>query len=348
LGWTNNEIKTPVDKPMIDGVQVYLNAVRSRHPDLVLGRNCYVELEFHCPDIHEYCWGKADFVYTNDYKTLHVWDFKNGVMDVEIIENAQLMYYGAAVLEWLELCKEDDIYWVVLHVVQPNGFSSDGPVREWVISADDLWYWMNETMIPAMDKALASRDTASGEHCRFCPARARACPQIIDDMYELEEIIGRWVVPTSNQINDWGKIMEMLKKTDAAPELTDDQCGYFKDLFDVAKIACKAVDDTVFGRMMAGKMIPGRKLVKAKSNREWKIGADIALMNTFGEKALMPRILKSPPQVEKLVGGEKMTARYAFKPDKGLTVARADDKRMAVDRDPAKGFKDQTKKGTTR
>ena len=147
------------------------------------------------------------------------------------------------------------------------------------------------------------------------------------------------------ETNQPEKIMDALKlnAADAAPELTDDMCGRFKDLFDVAKIACKAVDDTVFGRMMAGKDIPNRKLVKARSNREWKEEGYQALEDKFGDDAYTMRKIKSPSEVEKMLGGKQMTARHAFKPDKGLTVARSDDKRMAVNRDPAKGFKDVTK-----
>ena len=340
----NISTEIEVDAPMADGVQVYLNAVRSKHPNFDAARvvGCaWVELEFHCPDIHEYCWGKADVVFQDEARrVLHVWDFKNGFMDVEVIENPQLMYYANGILEKMELWEEVDR--VVLHICQPNGFNSDGPVREWTISTKDLWIWSEDVLVPAMDRALASRDTASGEHCRFCPARARACPQILRDMNELERMLIHIA-----RTNDPEKFMEDMKLNadDAAPELTHEECGRFKDLFDVAKIACKAVDDTVFGRMMAGRDIPNRKLVKARSNRDWKDGAEKELEKKFGGDAYTEPELKSPSAVEKMIGGKQMTARHAFKPDKGLTVARADDKRMAVDRDPSKGFVDQTKKG---
>ncbi len=331
-----------VDKPMADGVQVYLNAVRSYHVnfDAALAAGCaWVELEFHCPTIHEYCWGKADAVFLDEARrTLHVWDFKNGVLDVDVIENLQCMYYGACVLEKLGIWHEVDQ--VVLHICQPNGFSSDGPVREWAISIEDLDIWVGVVLTPAMDRALTSRDTASGEHCRFCPARARACPQILKDMDELETL-----VLFLTQTNDQETIMEKLKAKDAAAELTDTQVGRMLDLTDIGRIAGKAVGNIAYERSMAGHKIPGRKLVKARSNREWKDGAETDIEKKFGGEAYTEQKLKSPSEIEKLIGGEKMTARYAFKPDKGLTVARADDKRMAVDRDPAKRFKDQTKKG---
>ena len=334
-----------VDAAMADGVQVYLNAVRSIHPHFILAPeqggwiNAWIEFEFHCPTIHEYFWGKADFVYL-DQHTLHVWDFKNGFMDVEVIENEQCMYYGVGVLEKMKLWA--DVDQVVLHICQPNGFNSDGPVREWTIGTGELFDWKEDVLIPAMDRALTSRDTASGEHCRWCPARARACPQILADLEELERFVVRMA-----RTNGLEELMPNLKLNvkETAPALTDQECGRFKDLGDVFKIASKAVDDVVFGRMMAGHDIPNRKMVKARSNRVWKDEAEKELEKKFGGDAYTEPELKSPSAVEKMIGGKQMTARHAFKPDKGLTVARSDDKRMAVDRDPAKGFKDVTKKG---
>jgi len=326
-------IEGTVDANMADGVQVYLNAVRSLHSfDLDDSfQTAWVELEFHCPDLHEYFWGKADFVYLDeDDLTLHVWDFKNGFIDVEVIENQQLMYYGCGAFEMLELWGH--VHQVVLHICQPNGFSSDGPVREWTISNKDLQTWLDFTLIPAMDRALTSRDTASGEHCRFCPARARACPQILKDMDELERFVVRLA-----RTNGLEEVMSNLKLNvkETAPALTDKEVGRYKDLYDVAKIANKEVDNIIFGRMMAGKEIPNRKLVKARSNRTWKGDAGPLLREKFGRQALVPEAIKSPSEVDKMIGGKQMTARHAFKPDKGLTVARSDDKRMAVDRDPS-------------
>ena len=74
---------TVVTKEMADAVQVYVNAVRKRHPKLqspLLCMDAYIELEFYCPSIHEYCWGKADFAFYEweENRTLHAWDYKHG------------------------------------------------------------------------------------------------------------------------------------------------------------------------------------------------------------------------------------------------------------------------------
>ena len=316
------------DKPMADAVQVYLNAVRSVHLDRNQG-NSWVEREFYCPDLHEYFWGKTDFVFldvaasNSNGPVLHVWDYKHGAgIVVEVVQNPQLMYYACGALEDLDLWF--DVESVVLHIAQPRGFHFDGPLREWTIGTDDLEGWKDLVLIPAMDRALVSKDTASGEHCRFCPARARACPQLLKDFDEMEKLM-------------------RLDEKNTAKELTNAQVGRFLDLLDVAKIAGKAAGKTAFARMEAGKKIPGRKLVKQRSNREWREEAEAALKEKFGDRAYTQPELKSPPKIEELLEGGKMTAQYAFKPDKGLALAREDDKRMAVTKDMKALFESKEK-----
>ena len=310
----------PVDKDMADAVQVYLNAVRSAHPDRNQG-NSWIEREFYCPNLHKYFWGKADAVYIDD-TVLHVWDYKHGVgIVVDAQENAQLMYYACGVIEDLDL--EDKLEVVVLHIVQPRGFHWEGPIREWSILIDDLGRWMYEELVPAMDKALVSTETKSGEHCRFCSARGRACPQIIKDYEELEML---------------------LQKKNSAKELTNAQVGRFKDLYQIAKIANKEHTETAFSRMMAGKYIPGWKLGKSRANRNWKDDAEVALKKKFGKKAMTEPVLKSPSKIEELPEGKKYTTRYAFKPDKGMTVLKASDPRPATNVNLKSLFKSKGKK----
>ncbi len=318
-----------VDKEMADAVQVYLSAIKGAHPifEPALANNIWwVEMQFYCPTIHEYFWGQADFVclYHRE-RELHSWELKYGAgIVVEVEQNPQLMYYAAGVLEKLNLW--DEINKVVLHVAQPRGFHFDGPIREWTITTGELKAWTFDELVPAMDRALTSRETASGEHCRFCPARGRACPQLLKDFDELEELL-----------------MQLSKK-DSADELDSSEIGRFLDLLDVAKIAGKQASKTAFNRLMAGHEVPGRKLVKARTNRTWKDEVDDLMVKKFGPNAFKPEELKSPAQIEALPEGKKFTARHAYKPDGGNTLARDKDNRSAIHADVAAMFEDQTKK----
>lgn len=308
-----------VDKEMADAVQVYLDAIREQHPDRDQG-NSWVEWRFHCPNIHEKFFGTADFVYfapasgevdRDPIGVLHVWDFKYGAgIVVEVEKNVQCMYYAAGALEDLELWMQVDE--IVLHIAQPRAFHGDGPIREWRISTDDLLTWLEDELIPAMDRAGTATETTSGEHCRFCPVRRYACPQLLKDATEAEDF------------------MKTIEQKGGAEKLTNEEVARFLDLLDVMKIAGKAAAETAVARLQNGQEIAGRKLVKSKANREWKDDAEPAITEKFGKQAYTEPALKSPAQIDKLPEGTSMTARYAFKPDTGYTLAKGADTRAAV------------------
>lgn len=305
---------------MANAVQVYLDAVRKAHPDRNQG-NSWVERSFHCPTIHPLFYGTADFIHWDEAdKTLHVWDYKHGAgIIVEVPWNAQTMYYACGALEDLQLWPKVDH--VVLHIAQPRGFHWDGPVREWSISTDDLQEWLEDELIPAMRKAEVSRDTTAGEHCRFCPVRAHACPAILETVDELEALV------------------ELANEKGGAAKLSSEQVGRLLDLFDIHKIAAKAAENTAFMRLSAGHAVPGRKLANKRAHREWKPGAEKALKIKFGKQAFTEPELKSPAQIDELPEGEKLTARWSAKPDTGLTVVKDSDARPAINREVKSLFK---------
>jgi hypothetical protein len=315
-----------VDKNMADAVQVYLDAVNEWHPDRNQG-NTWVERGFHCPSIHPLFYGRSDLVHIDDAgSVLHVWDYKHGAgIVVEAKENPQGMYYACGVLEDLDIW--DTVDTVVIHIAQPRGWHMDGPHRYWTVSTEHLIEWLEDVLVPAMEHAEVSRETKSGEHCRFCPARSRACPQLMGDMEELRIMT---------------KIIQRNKK--GAEALSDEKLAHFLDLHDISKIVAKAAEKTAYNRLSAGRVIKGRKLAKARSNREWKKGAEIALKKKFGEKAYEPIKLKTPAQIEAMPEGKAEATRWAHKPDKGLTVVKSDDARPAINKDTKSMFKAETAK----
>lgn len=341
-----------VTRQMANSAQVMLDAVRKTHPDRNQG-NFWVERRFHCPTIHPLFFGTSDVIYLDEvkvpgewsggnghkFRTLHIWDYKNGAgVLIEVERNEQTMYYACGALEDLVLW--DKVDEVVLHIVQPNGFHPDGPVREWRTTPNELAAWLEDTLVPGIDRAatgllprseydplagVPSRITKSGEHCRFCPARSHTCPQLMADMEELQ------------------KMVDMIQANPkGADELTNEQLGRFLDLLTVAKIVGKAAESTAYKRIMGGGRVSGYKLVKATGFREWKDEADKAARAEFGEKALTEPKLKSPAQIDELPAGSQFTARWAQKPDKGLKLEKASDARPEVSTDTKGLFTDVT------
>ena len=301
---------TLVDKDMADAVQVYLDAIRSEYPERNQG-NAWVERRFHVPKVHELFYGQLDFAHwQEDTARLHIWDYKHGagiVVDVE--QNPQLMYYGVGALTDLALW--DKVKEVVLWIAHPRGWHWAGPIRSWTITPRELFAWQHDVLIPAMNRVAAgSTKTRSGEHCRFCPARFKACPQLLADADELEELI-----------------MEM-NKAGGAPHLTNEQVGRLLTLGESLKIAAKAARETGFVRAEKGATIPGWKLARARTNREWKDGADKKARREFGNQAFTEPALKSPAGIDALPKGSAFTTKHAFKPDGGLQLVPEHDPRQ--------------------
>lgn len=315
--------RTPIDQEMIDAITVYVDFVNAEFPDRNQG-NFWIERRFHCPTIHPLFFGTSDACGLPEHlpRTVSVADYKHGAgIVVEAKDNEQLMYYGCGVLENLGLWDKVDT--VRLTIVQPRAFHFDGPVRTWEVSTDDLLTWLETKLVPAMNEAAqGSRKTKSGEHCRFCPVRAAACPQILSDVEELEAL------------------MEKLGKDGAgAAKMTNEDLARFLDLGEVFKIARTAALKTATARVEHGAVVPGWKLSKARANQEFKDGAEAEAKKKFGDDAYTKPELLSPAQMKKLPGGEAFCARWAFKPDRGLTLVQADDARPAVSKDVKSHFK---------
>ena len=300
----------PITKAMANAVQVYLDWVRRRFPDRNQG-NTWVERPFHCADVHPLFYGRNDFAhYEEDQCRLHVADYKHGAgIVVEAEDNPQLKYYAVGLLTDLGLWQA--VGSVTLWIVQPRGFHREGPIRSWSCSTADLDKWCSEELVPAMMRAQTSLETASGEHCRFCPARFRACPQLRSDADEIEEII------------------KMMEKKGGAPELSNEEVARFLDLNEVLKIAAKAARDVGFVRAEKGADIPGWKLAKGRANRVWREGVEEKATEKFGALAFTKPELLSPAQLEALPLGKEFVAEHAYKPEAGLQLVKANDSRPA-------------------
>jgi hypothetical protein len=123
----------------------------------------------------------ADLVlYTAD--ELHVFDLKTGKIRVEVIRNAQLMFYALTYMAFAPKAKG-----VTLHIVQPWADN----IEAWYVSAADLQDFMRDAI--AAEKKIKLGDTTfmPGDHCTFCPANPHArgekghpyCPAMMGLLY---------------------------------------------------------------------------------------------------------------------------------------------------------------------
>lgn len=273
-------------------VQVYLDTVRAQGADQVL-----VEHRIESPEIPGFG-GTADCVLVFDNGDVHVIDLKYGAgLPVDVEGNLQLRYYAYGVLKSLGITKGV----VTLTIVQPRAEHRDGPVRSESLKVGEVLRWGDEELLPSMAAVDADDPRLfAGEHCRFCPALL-VCPLM------------------RKEFDD------MANGAPAEVEAFGD--NYLSDQY--AKIAqvkmyIRALEQEAFRRAMQGAPIEGTKLIVGRSSREWKDGADEALVSALGDDAFTDPTLKSPAQVEKLPGGKKLAAEWSYKKDGGPTLVPYD------------------------
>lgn len=303
-GQTFNE--TVIDEPMARAIQIYLDTVR---PIAATAITSYVEFPISSP-VHPDFYGSLDFGALTTYG-IDVIDLKGGegiIVDPE--GNPQLSYYAFGIIDGLERKNlypfMDDTH-VRLTIVQPRGFSLDGPVRTWTTNVGELKAWIHEKLVPAMLATELDHGLDAGPWCRFCPAKL-VCPL-------LTSLFG--AAATSNP-------KELIN-------LNDQSIDRSYQYLEAVKFYIKALGDEVGRRLNTGHVLKTAKLVNKKSNRVFKDGAVDLAKARFGAEAMNPAEMKSPAELEKVSPQAKdFVKEFAYLPQTGYTVAPMDDPRAAI------------------
>lgn len=292
--------ETEITEEIANAIQLYLDTVRPLITEKAVVR---IETRVQFKE-HEDGYGTVDCgVYDPETATLHVNDYKHGQgVVVEADWNPQLMYYAHPFIQEFPETRT-----VVLRIIQPRAFHELGPVREWETTAEAIETWVEDELIPGMNRAAIDHALDSGPWCRFCPAKL-VCP-ILTSLF--------------------GAAMTADPKS--VRYISNESLGRSYQYIPAVKSYIKAMEDEAFRLLNLGKEVPGVKLVPKKANRAWKPGgADIAKAR-FGDQAMTVPEVKSPAQIEALSpDGKAVVSEWAFTPQTGLTVALSSDKRPAV------------------
>lgn len=324
---------TEIDGPMAEAIQMYLDRVR---PSIdrergFHGMQFFIEAKLAAPDVHEAMFGTVDFgalvlnseMIAREHDVtfasfLDVTDLKMGEgITVEADKNPQMMYY-AFMLIHTKFAELEDAFPVRLTIAQPRAFHPNGPIRDWWTTVGEIKTWVVNELVPAMESV--SDDLWAGPWCRFCPAKI-VCP-LLTSLFRAAATY------------DPSRIKEV----------SDKALGLAYGMLDPVKFYSKAIEDEAFRRLQLGNDVEGTKLVNKKANRIFKpsvtarvedkpVEVDLVehVKREFGAAAFTKPELKSPAEFSKISpAAKKFVEEYAYMPVTGLTVARLDDKRLAV------------------
>ena len=207
----------------------------------------------------EHAGGTADaIIWWPTKRTIHVVDYKHGVMPVEA-DTPQLAYYGAGARAYLQEtepgCEIDKVFtWIV----QPRAFHSDGFVRSEVMTPQDLDMFISK--VEGHIKQCEAPDAplkAGSVQCRFCDVRA-VCPAAQAEAFSVvtQDFKGVQALPTVTLPNPDQLHADTLATILRSRSMVD-------SFFD-------AVEERARMLMMSGGTVPGWKLVEQAARRVWK------------------------------------------------------------------------------
>lgn len=229
-------------------------------------------------DIHETGEiGTTDIIFVTD-TLIHIIDFKNGYVPVEINKNPQIMLYlCGAISRWGERKKYK------ISVIQPNYPHRDGLYRHYDVDQDTLDWFKREVQYAMMHDHLVA-----GKHCKtsYCPHRG-AC-----------EVFLPWA-------------QENLKLAWSPSEfsaMTDDQLAEALDQIDTMQGWHNQLRGEALRRMThLNRNINGFKVVRARQDRDFadataraKVYANLEAMGVPRD-ALYDRTPISVAGVERIV-----------------------------------------------
>jgi len=212
---------------------------------------------------------------------LEVIDYKNGAgVMVTPVENPQLMFYAAGVLDLLPQAARDQVERIKLTVVQPHAIGVP-PVRSWEISVIDLLLWVDEVLVPGV--AHCARDDAPlvpGDWCRFCPV-VHACPALY----------GAAVKAAQSEFGD------------DDPPTDPGDLAHWLDVAERAELWITRLREHAVDQLEHQVRIPGWGLVPTRATRQWlapdsDIAEKLQELGATHDEVWETRV-RSPAQIEK-------------------------------------------------
>ena len=316
-----------VSEEMAEAVKVYTDYCRSIMAEP--GVRYWIERQFNLAPLNPPedvpMFGTADFSgYKPQLRELEVVDLKYGSgVVVEVKGNKQTRYYALGAL--LELGVGLDVETVKMTIVQPRAGHVDGVIRSETIPVTELIAFAQELMAAAERTQDPEAPLVPGSHCRFCPA-APVCPAQREQAQALAQVAFEDMPLAGPPAPDT-----------IPPEMFWDMMGKIHILDDWMK----QMRQHAYHLAEQGAPTPGFKIVEKRAMRRWvdeTITARHLRKEGFADDEIYTQKLKSPAQVEKLVGKKNLPADQWEKKSSGYKMVPESHPSPAVLLDPGSAF----------
>lgn len=314
-----------VDEEMVEGVQEYLDYVRNLKGESFFEKR--VDFSNWVPE----GFGTADFG-ALEQNTLTLVDLKFGKgVQVFAENNTQGILYALGAYNEYDFLY--DIKTIRIVIVQPRLDHID----EWDISLDELLEWGDILKQKALEALADDPPLVPGEEqCKFCRAKS-TCRALANHNVAL-------AAEDFTKIGPLDSIDNPITVTDPL-KLSPEEIGFLLTQTKLFSDWISALEGHALSEMLAGRDIPGFKLVEGRSLRIWKNEKEaikelkrlqLKKADLFTEKFI------SPAQAEKVFKQKKLDATalkpLVVKPIGKKTFAPEDDNRPTVRSDAITDF----------
>jgi hypothetical protein len=320
---SDDESKFPinVDLEMANAVNTYVEyALHVMHPDFepIYEIEKQLDLSFISPYMPS---GTADFwCYQKKTSTLYVVDYKNGVGDVNPVNNTQMMTYALGVMHKLELyhsIRPHDIKRVILVIAQPNARYASEPIRPWETSVDTL-KWFHEFTRTVISSIIKGNDTfaPSESRCQWCRGAgictAKAKLSIESAKLDFNQLM-LYEDQLSEDTSPIGGIVPEVDEPQFPPvdTLSPRELGFVLKWQSRIDKFFADVRKQVLDFKYQGMYVPYVKAVRGLSNRTWKDSDQVEkeLIRRYDlskEEIYTEPKVRSPAQIEAILKKKKL------------------------------------------
>jgi len=319
-----------VTEEMAEGVRTYLDSIAESRRRLPSAEVMVEQHVFPLAGWEDDMFGTSDSVLWDPVESvLVVSDLKYGAgVVVEAEHNSQTMFYGLGAIRKVAGERGAEVVEKVrLEIAQPRARHVDGPIRAYEMTGRELVEWGGILRSAAERTKDPKAPLVAGDWCKWCPAAAK-CPALRQSVVERTKLDFELLAPAEEEMGQ--RLSLML------PDPRDlKQLAIAKTFGPLLDLWNREVDGMVQRALERGEDVPGFKLVRKRSNRAWKDEAEVekVLRNKKGVRVsdIFVEKLRSPAQLEKIASvGKDWVAKYAHKPEGGLTVAPESDGRDGV------------------
>lgn len=323
----------PVNDAMVDGVQTMIDEVERVRGDM-MEPTLYTERFLDMSWLDDRLGGTADVTLVDVFDNwIHLLDYKNGRVVVEVVDNEQMGNYAVGLLH-----EHPDKAGVIVHLVQPNASHEDGIIRTAKYTATELRKFEKELKKAADATSKPNAPLRAGEWCMYCPAKAdceefaalalrEAAADFAADPEEFGETLP---VPTPEMYVDAGEYRVALARKAKWIGLLDQWARDIHRRIQIELVNRNPVGDWKLVRGRANRVYaPDEVTAQQVLNDKWGISDDYLFE--------VPK-MKSPAALEKMniPGKDKKTlkaivASVVVKPEGKLSIAPGSDARPAID-----------------